>query len=130
MDAERFEYVEKSEQTECDGKNPRMGDYGFCRNEGECHENSADFVDDNPAGVFGAGVFHRFFHERDGCEKDDEGGCNKKCKGSATVEFWMPHGPFDSFVVDPVIFTPNSHGVGDNRCGKASHGAGGFGRHA
>ena len=73
MDAERFEYVEKSEQTECDGKNPRMGDDGFCRNECEAHENPANFVDDNPAGVFGAGVFHCFFHKWDGCEKDDEG---------------------------------------------------------
>ena len=79
MDAQRFKNVEESEQSECDGKKPGVQKDCFCWSECETHKNSADFVNDNPAGIFGAGVFHGFFHEGDGRKKDYEGG-GKKCE--------------------------------------------------
>ena len=126
MYAERFQDVEESEQPKRNRQKPGVGEDDFGRDEGQAHEDAADLVDDDPAGVFGAGVLHRLVHERDGCEENNES-CNEEKPvrpgaGGLLVD--------DVGVLEPVSGTQDGHGVGDNRSGKASHSAGCLGRHS
>ena len=77
MDSERLENVEEAEEPEYKEEHPGAVDDDNARDECECRENSADFVNYDPAGVFGAGVLHGFVDEWQGCEKDEDC-CNKE----------------------------------------------------